>query len=564
MRKIFLATLCVTALLLLGYSSYRSYETWKQNHLLSMARHFVAESDLRSARLSLSELLQADPQNVEASRLIADLAETDQLSTAFLWRKRVVELDPHSSTDRLALAAIAVRMRDLPCATNALAGIEKADRSTAVYHNVAGSVDAAANRLPAAEAHFLEAARLEPQDPAPELSLAVLRLHDTNTAANIEARNTLNRLGANRTNSNLRCQAIRELAIDSIHHHEKEASVALSRRLVQDTNSLFTDRLLLLEALRESQNEGLKTELAAVERAAQTDPAKIQELAMWQLGKIPPAASLAWLQSLPIVVQTNPAVALLKGECFIALQDWAGLQACVETGNWAELEPVRHAFKTRALRAQGLNDAATGEWRRAVQAANGRSAGLLMLLRLAAQWNWVNEGEGILSTIVDMQPDKEWARQALAQTLFASGQTRALMQLYHQQAQRTPSDLAAKNNLAMTAMLLDAQELKPHELALELYQASPTNSSFAATYAFSLYQQGKKTEALKVLNQLDPQQLETASVAPAIGILLEATGDRQKAKRYLELASRFQMLPEERKLIDGARSSLDHAGTPRS
>jgi tetratricopeptide (TPR) repeat protein len=564
MRKLVIGILCVTALLLLGYSGYRSYRIWKQNHLMSMARHFAAESDLPNARLSLLELLRVNSRNIEASRLMADLAETDQSPVALSWRKRVVELNPHSSNDRLAFAAIAIKLRDLTSAANALAGIPEADKHTAAYHNIAGSLEAAANRFAAAEAHFLEAVQLEPQNHAPELSLAVLRLHDTNAAGMAEARNTLSRLGSNPTNSTLRCQAIRELTIDAIHHHQKDASLALSKRLAQETNSLFTDRLLRLEALWETRNEGFKMEQTSLQREAQSDPAKIQELIMWQLGKIPPGESLAWLRSLPMSTQTNHLVAQLKAECCVALQDWPGLQACVEKGDWGELESVRHAFETRALRGQGLNDAAEGEWRQAVQAANGQVASLVMLMRLAAQWNWVSEGEDILWTIVNGHPNEQWARQALARALFASGQTRSLMQLYSQQATRFPSDLVAKNNVAMTALLLNAQELKPHQLALELYHEAPTNSSFAATYAFSLYQQGKKTEALKVLDRLDPREIETATVAPCYGILLEATGNRLKAKRYLDLASKFQMLPEERKLIDSAKRDLDHAGTPKS
>jgi predicted Zn-dependent protease len=564
MRKLILGILCFAVLLLLGYSGYRSYETWKQRHLMSMAHQFAAKSDLRNARLSLSELLRVNPKNIEAARFAADLAETDQPSSALWWRKRVVELDPHSTRDRLALAEIAVKMHDLTSASKALAGIDEADRNRAGYHTVAGSLYAASNQLGAAEAHFQEAIRLEPENPAPELSLAVLRLHDTNAPLMVEARNTLSRLSFNATNSTLRCQAIRELTIDAIRHHEKDASLALSKRLVQETNSLFTDRLLRLEALRETLDEGFKISLASLQQEAQSDPTKIQEMTMWELGKIPPGESLAWLQSLPVATQTNQPVPLLEAECHVALQDWPGLQSCVEKGNWGELEPARHAFKTRALRGQGLFDSANGEWRQAMQAANGQEASLVLLLRLATQWNWESEREDILRAIVNRHPREQWACQALAQILFASGQTRSLMQLYSQQATRDPSDLAAKNAAAITALLLNAQELRPRQTALELYQNAPTNSSFAATYAFSLYQQGSNTEALKVLDRLKPQELDSVSVAACYGILLEATGDRTKAKRYLDLAAKTQMLPEERKLIESAKRDVDQGGAPKS
>jgi tetratricopeptide (TPR) repeat protein len=564
MRKPFFSIVCFTALLLLGYSGYRSYQTWKQKHLMSMAREFAAASDMRSAQLSLTELLRINPQNIEASRFMADVTEPDQKSASLFWRKHVVALDPHSTNDRLALAAIAIKMHDLKTAADALEGIEQADRNTAAFHSVAGDFYAAAGKFAAAEGHFREAMRLEPQNLALELGFAVVCLHDTNGTETAEARNMLNQLSVNQNNPALRCQAIRELTIDALHNHQKNASLTLSRRLVQETNSIFTDRLLRLEALREAKNDGFNTEMAALQREAQNDTTKIEELTMWQFGKIPALESLTWLRSLPMSTQTNKTVALLKSECCVELQDWRGLQACVEKGNWGELEPVRHAFKCRALRGQGLNDAAVVEWKQALQTANNQEPDLVMLLRLAVQWNWLSEGESILQTIVDEHPNDEWARQSLARALFASGQTRSLMQLYNQEATRSPSDLMAKNNVAMTALLLNEQELKPHQIALELYQESPTNSYFAATYAFSLYQQGKKAEALNILNRLGPQQLENVTVAACYGLLLEATGNRKQAKRYLDLASKTQMLPEERALIDNAKRDLDRTGAPRS
>jgi hypothetical protein len=57
----------------------------------------------------------------------------------------------------------------------------------------------------------------------------------------------------------------------------------------------------------------------------------------------------------------------------------------------------------------------------------------------------------------------------------------------HSAGKKNPADLANKNNLAVTALLLNATELKPHDLAREVYQKSNTNASFASTYAFSLY-----------------------------------------------------------------------------
>jgi predicted Zn-dependent protease len=122
--------------------------------------------------------------------------------------------------------------------------------------------------------------------------------------------------------------------------------------------------------------------------------------------------------------------------------------------------------------------------------------------------------------------------------------------------QRSPTDLAAKNNLATIALLLDAKELKPYDLARDVYQQAPTNASFASTYAFSLYQQKKYADALKVMQQLKPQDLEIPAIAGYYGLILKATGNGAKAKVYLDWTSKARLLPEERKLFAQAKSGI--------
>ena len=555
MRKVLLVVLVLGIFALGGgYAGYRGYLSLRQAHLIKQAQHYLAKSDARKALLCVQRVLRSNPRNVEACRLMAALLEAGRSSSALLWRSRVVELNPRSLDDRLALAQSAMMFRDYMDATNALEGVDQAGRKTAAYHNVAGVVAAAANQRAEAEAHFLEAARLEPTNPAPQLNLAVVRLHGTNTSAMAEARTTLTRISS--SSPALRCQALRELVVDAIGSRQTNAALALSRDLVQQTNSTFSDRLLRLDVLKGSQNAEFKPALAAFQHEAGTNTAKIYELSMWQITRIGPAETLAWLQSLPKNTQTNQPVTLLAAECHTMLRDWRGLNSALTNQNWGELEFVRHAFQTRALRGQDMSGAAKAEWDLALKTANGQKASLVMLLRLAAQWGWQSEGEDLLWTIVNQYPGEQWAFGALNQALFAGGRTRPLMMLYSQQVKRSPSDLGARNNLAMTALLLDAQELKPHELAREVYGKAPTNAAFVSTYAFSLHLQKKDAEALKVIERLKPEELQNPSIAGYYGLILKATGNGAKAKTYLELASKAPLLPEEKKLFDRAKGGV--------
>jgi hypothetical protein len=389
------------------------------------------------------------------------------------------------------------------------------------------------------------------------LNLAVVRLHGTNAPALAEARTALKRFSANPTNSTLRCRALRDLVVDALRFKQGEAALALSRELLQQTNSAFADRLLRLTVLRETRNAEFQPALANFQREATQGtnaPAKIYELATWQMAHAGPKEALAWLSSLPRTTQTNLTVAVLMAECQITLQDWQGLQAFLEPQNWAELEFLRHAFQARGLRGQDLAGAAKGEWELALKTANRQQASLVMLLRLADGWKWASEEEELLWSIVNLYPRERWAFAALTRALFAGGRTRPLLMLYSQELKKTPSNLSLKNDLALTALLLEANELKPHDLAREVYQHDPTNAAYASTYAFSLHLQKKDAAALKVLQQLKPGQLDDPTVAGYYGLILQATGNREKARVYLQWASKAQLLPEEKQLFDRARA----------
>jgi predicted Zn-dependent protease len=556
MRKTIIILLSCVAVLLAGYAGYRSYRVWKSSHMMSLAHQFLAQADGRNALLCVQQVLRSDPHNLDATRMMAQLTAGARLPSAVLWWSRVVELNPRSLDDRLAMAQTALIMGDYATATNTLGGVDPAGRKTMAYHNVAGAVAATTGQSALAEAHFLEALRLDPENSEVQLNLAVVRLHTTNETSVTEARAALKYLSASATNSFLRCQALRDLALDALQHRQRDEALALSKQLLQETNSLFADRLLRLEVLQQIQPAGFKPALVSFEKEAANDSAKISQLATWQMANLSPTDALTWLRTLPATEQTNQVVEVIGAECYTMLKDWHGLQSATELQNWGELDFVRHAFLSRSLRGLDLMDSSKAEWELALQGANGQKQGLAMLLRLAAQWNWQSEAEEILWAIVNRYPGEESAVRGLTEALYAGGRTRSLMQLFTQESKRDPNSLSAKNNLAMTALLLNAMEIKPYDLAREVYQSSPTNASFVSTYAFSLYLQGKNADALKLFQSLPAHDLQNPSISGYYGLVLKATGDSTSAKAFLNWANRGLLLPEEKKLFADAKAGL--------
>jgi hypothetical protein len=556
-KRTLLIALCLTLLVLGGaYAGYREYMSIRQGRLVKQARKYLARSDITRARLCLRGALVHNPQDLEACRLMAQLDEASHSPGALLWRGRVVELNPRSLDDRLALAQTASSLRDFSAAFNALEGVSPEDKKTAAYQKMAGAVATAAGQFADAEARYLEAARLEPANLSTQLSLAAVRLHGTNVTSLNEARASLKLMAASPANPAIRCQALRELALDAMRWKQMDEALAVSQALLRQTNSVFNDRLLRLGVLQEAQDAGFKQALAACQHEAAQNPTNLAELANWEMLKIPVSDTLAWLRSLPAPVQTTLPAAMVLAQCYTKVGDWPELQTALEHQNWAELEFLRHAYQARALRGQDLLSSSKAQWEQALRLTRDREADLAMLLSLTAQWNWSAEEEDILWSIVNKYPREKWAVRRLSYVLAVGGRTRSLMKLYNQETRRAPSDLAAKNNVAMTALLLGEQEMRPLELAREVYQKEPTNSNYASTYALALHLRTNDVEALKVLEQLNPRELEQPTISGCYGLVLLSTGHATKARKYLDLTSKVLLLPEERQLIEKARTGI--------
>jgi tetratricopeptide (TPR) repeat protein len=541
---------CMAVAVMIGY---RSYRLWRHRRLLQQARQSLAASDVRSALLCLQRAVRSDPFDAEAWRMLADFAEENRLAIAPFWRERVVELEPTSLTNRLLWARSALTMGDTALARKALDSVDEAGKRTAAYHKTAGAIAVAKGQLADAEWHFREASLFEPHNVSTRVNLAVIQLQKGDSQAADKAREELEALCANAA---VRGEVLRQLLIDALRRKESASALSYAGDLLRDTNSVFGDRLLHLEALRLAGGPQFSETLKVVQDEAVGHPAQTYDLARWMLVTGAPKVAIAWLESLPSQVQTNLPLPIVLAECYLAAGCWPALMAALQDQDWGELEFVRWLYRARALKAQGMETAAKAEWAKCVKAAGRRLERLVVLVRSAGAWNWLPEREEILWLIVNGYPGEKWAIRDLADSLHATGKTRSLLTLFTRAVEADPDDLPAKNNLAMTAMLVNAWEKRPHDLAKELYVKAPSNPFYVSTYAFSLHLQDKDAEAAQVLERLDAGDLENPLIAAYCGIILEALGNKAKASEFLDLAAKARLLPEEDRLVDRAKRRI--------
>ncbi|HVY71151.1 MAG TPA: hypothetical protein VHH73_14560 [Verrucomicrobiae bacterium] len=559
MKKVVVFLVVLGVLLGGGYAAYRSYRHVRQARLINQARTFLDKNNTRKAGLALQRALHYNTNDVEACRLMARLGEMSHSPAAIYWRDRVVQLAPNSSADKIALAQTALALREPAFAAHALEGVDEASKKTAAYLVAAGTAAAEAGQSSLAETRLTEALRLEPQNNTAQMNLAVVRIASSNQTVRAQAQAALRSLTTSATNAFLRCQARRELLIDALHHKELNTALALSVELLQDTNSVFQDRILRLETLQQANKPEFKSTLAATQRdaASKTNANEVYELGVWQLANVPMPETLAWLRSVPMEMQTNVSVAMMMAEADITMQNWSTVSKNLGTQNWGELEALRHAFLCRAARGADNNanatGAALGEWELALKASNYQKVSLAMLLTLTRRWGWAKESEELLWAIVNRYPHEGTMVQELTRLLFNNGRTRSMMVLCGQQLKRAPDRLELKKNLALLALLVGDQDVRPHELAREVYEKAPANPAYAATYAFSLLIQRKNAEALQVMQKLPPQEVQRPDVAGYYGLTLQANGEAAKAKPFLEIGLKRPTLPEERKLFETGR-----------
>jgi thioredoxin-like negative regulator of GroEL len=323
--------------------------------------------------------------------------------------------------------------------------------------------------------------------------------------------------------------------------------------LESDTNATFEDGILQLSILRDAGSADFSAQLNSLKAEAAFKPEHVYTLAAWLGSHNLADDANTWLASLPDDAQTNTAVRMARADNLLTLSNWTGVVNFLQEQNWGELDFIRLAELSRASHEQRLDIVSDADWQNAVQAAGNRLKPLVTLSRLAATWHWNNRREDILWQIIQLYPGEHWVLQALDQMYTSQGNTRGLQKVYTTLVDFDANDVAAKNNLAYLDLLLNVQVPDATQMARETYLAYPKIAAFAATYAYAQHLQGDTAAGLKTLETLTPQELEQPSVAVYYGVLLTASGETNKAKKYLDIAETGNLLPEERQLITTAR-----------
>lgn len=529
------------------------YRSWKKQRYVAQALAHLDKSDFKNAALSARQVRALDPSNLAAARVLAEITGRLRSPEVMAWRQFIADLEPDNPTNHILLAEAALMFGESARAEQALVRIAPTNRNRVEFHQAAAMILASQHKLAEAEAHFRAAIKLAPTNELLQLNHAVIlvQARDSNVVA--QGIGTLQKYAAD---PNRRRMALQNLSQAYLHTKNFDQAVTAAKELAATTNANFGDQMLLLSVMRAVGSPEFQKQLATMQtNAAAAGPEQVQSLASWLIGSGQSEAALRWLASLPNELQSQQRVSLALADLHLARADWPALQKITESARWAEVDFLRHAMRSRAFREQRQTVSADSAWIDAVRAAGGNPKTLTVLARMAGAWGWQHEQENLLWTLVERHPGERWATAALKESYVKSADTRGLNRLAAALVAQNPNNLAAKNDLAGTSLLLGTQNSRTHELAREVFTKFPSNEITASTYAYSLLVQGRRDEAVKAFAGVPTAALAQPSIALYYGLVL-GTNSPADARKFLNLAATGNLLPEEKTLLDEARKRL--------
>jgi tetratricopeptide (TPR) repeat protein len=531
-----------------------AYRRHKEARLIEQAKSFMARGDYRNASLSARQTLQVNPDNLQACFIVAELAERSHSPHALDWRRRIVELAP-TTENKLLLASTALRLQNapFPLAAQTLEDLGDSATNVAGYHVVSAELALRLHKIAEAEAHFLQACQIEPTNEMHRLDLAVLRLQSTNSETAAEARATLERL---RASTNFGAVALRWLVLESARKNDLETAENLCKQLLTNNQASLDDRLEYLNLLQQRKEPEFNSEVAELRKNSQTNAVEVYAISTWMLGHNLAAEAMHWLTNCPAKIQSEQPVPVALVDCYIAAKDWSGLEEFLQARKWGDLEFLRQAFLSKAALEQDQKIAQEARWRAAVKEAGDRLGALTTLLGLAANWGQDRGREDLLWQIATRFPRERWALHELDRLYLAGGDTVGLNRVYTTMTSYDSKSVFARNNMAATSLLLKRNLPKAYEMAKEVYAQHPDEPIVVSTYAYAMYLQGRPKDGLAAFEKLKPDALENPSIALYYGVLLAAGGQTNKAPKFLALAQRASLLPEEKVLLTETTKSL--------
>lgn len=541
-----------------SYSS-KLYENWRERRLLNQATALLQEGELSKAAQMAQEVAHRHPDSLAALSILAETAERQNLEEAVAWRERIARLLPTDPQSQLNLASAALRFGKLDLARNALDRVSPSDRDRAAFHVVAGWLASAEGNFVEQEEQFAAAVKKEPKNDLYQFNLAALQIRSKDAEKSKDARGTLERLI---TITPYRTGALRALLNDAVERNDRTAADSFAQQLQMSPEVTFGDYLLCLNFYRKLDEKKFRLVLEKVKPFAARNASDLASLIEWMNQNGLAGDVVKWVDKLPPARLSSPPASVAVADAYATVKNWSRLKRWTRTGNWGDAEYLRLAYGATAERhlRSGKDSSANSEfetlWQSAAELSEEVPERELMLARLATKWQLAKQAEELWIRVEENSTTRREALDNLRQLYRANGETAKLYTVLQRLHESSPNEEPITADLARLGLNLGENTESSHQLAKEAYDRAPNEANCAVTYAFSLHRLARNAEALAIIQSLSPDQLYDPHAAVYVALVLVDGNELEAAKHYIAAAENGKLYPEEKKLLEEARTKL--------
>jgi predicted Zn-dependent protease len=575
-RRLWLARFAIlvavsAATILLGIASFsygsKLYRDWHQRRLLHRAESLLQEEKFDQAAQDARKVLTVDPDSVPACYILAEAAERLNREEAVLWRTQIARLRPKDPDSQLNLASAALRFGQIDLARKALNDVVPDYRGSAAFHVVAGWLARAEGNLAEQEEQFGAAVKEEPGNDLYQFNLAALQIQSSDMQKSAKARATLDRLSKV---APFRTGALRALLNDAVGRNDLAAADNFAQQLQMSQEMTFGDYLLCLTFCRKLDEKKFRLLLEKVKPFAARNPSDLASLMNWMNQNGLAGDVVKWIDKLPSAQLDSPPTSIAVADAYATVKNWSRLKRWTRTGIWGDSEYLRLAYQAIATRqSQSRSGGAANTefetlWRSAEQLTNDKPERALALARLASKWELENESEELWRRVAENPPMRREALEVLRRLYRTNNETGKLYDVLQRLHESSPNEAPITADLARLGLDLEQKTERSHQLAKEAYDRAPKEVNCAVTYAFSLYRLGRNPEGLAIIQNLPPDQLHDPHAAVYVALSLAEASQLDGAREYIAAAENGKIYPEEKKLLDEAKTKLAAASTTPS
>jgi len=564
-----IAGLTIAFLIGVFFVSYGSklYENWHDHRLQNQAATLLQEGKLSQAAQMAQELAHRHPDSLAALSILADTAERQNLEEAVAWRERIARLLPKDPESQLNYASAALRFGKLDLAREALNRVSPTDRDSAAFHVVAGWLAQAEGNFAEQEEQFAAAVRKEPKNDLYQFNLAALQIRSKDAEKSKDARDTLERLI---TSARYRTGALRALLNDAVERNDRTAADSFAQQLQMSPEVTFGDYLLCLNFYRKLDEKKFRQLLEKVKPFAARNVSDLASLIDWMNQNGLAGDVVKWVDKLPPARLSSPSASVVVADAYATMKNWSRLKRWTRTGNWGDAEYLRLAYDAIAERhsRSGKDSSANSEfetlWRSADELSEGVPERELILARLATKWQLASQAEELWIRVEENPTMRREALDNLRQLYRAKDETTKLYAVLQRLHESSPNEASIAADLARLGLNLGENSESSHQLAKEAYDRAPNEVNCAITYAFSLHRLGRNAEALAIIKSLAPERLHDDHAAVYVALVLVEGNELERAKDYIAAAENGKLYPEEKKLLEEAKTKLIAASAIKS